>query len=413
MNDPVKRPAVHTHAGRTHAGGTHAGSTHAGNLYHLRPPGPTLRREPVHRLDSTGQPPVEDAPETNPAVLARRRSIRRFAIYSLAMMALFYVSAKLIFRAWRVSDARVAARNWARITSGPAPSAPVPRPAAGQASQTPATPSPEAEAVRKSMFLAKRARALEEAGDFQQAIARYQESIAVWPDQSGVWSQLGRLYLKVRDYPRALSTLQRAVENAPASADILNDFGVACLNSDQPDRAAKLFGDAIEADPEFAPAYFNMALCRLALKDRAGAREFLGRYIEKAPGDPRALREAAALDASAQDFAAAMGYLERALVEAPDWPLLYFDAAATAALMGQTNAAFHYLDQAEPLSSAAEVYRLFISPAFKPLRDSARGREYEKDLLARAREALAAPRTTAATPPRPAEPLSSANAGPR
>jgi len=219
-------------------------------------------------------------------------------------------------------------------------------------------------------------------------VTRYREALDIWPYLTSVWGQLGRLYLRTRDYPRAQIALEKAVENSPGEAALLNDLGVAYLYQGKIAKARDVFDAAMEVDPQFAPSLFNIALCYINQNDAGNARDHLVRYLREKPSDPRALRELAFLDALEKHYQEAMEGLESALSYAPDWPLLYFDAAAVSALMGRPDQAVNYLEKVEPLTDPATVYRLYQEPAFREIRLTELGKLFEQELAKRARERI-------------------------
>jgi tetratricopeptide (TPR) repeat protein len=277
----------------------------------------------------------------------------------------------------------------------------------------PASPAPTAdintEALRRAVFLSKHGESLERSGQVEEAIKRYREALDIWPYLTSVWNQLGRVYLRQRDYPRAQIALEKAVENNPGQAELLNDLGVAYLYQGKTKRARDVLEAAMEVDPGYAPSVFNLALCHIHSNEAGPARDQLVRYLRLQPNDARALRELAFLDALDKRYQDAMDGLEKALANAAEWPLLYFDAAAVSALMGRPDQAVNYLEKVEPLTDPASVYRLYQEPAFREIRLTELGKLFELELAKRARE-----RATETTPAPPApvtsEPISSATA---
>lgn len=362
----------------------------AGNVYHKAERVPRSRVDPVHKLDSAGT--LADRRIPDPARAVTLRNLRRFALFTVGMLIVVFISIRLLMWIWAMKDRE-------NQRTDPVATVPVdnqveqpdknPTP-----QQNPTSPGPrktedlDVEAIRKAVFLAKRAKALAQGGSYDEAIARYKDALEVWPYLTQVWAELGRLYLQTRDYNKAQIALEKAVENDPGSPEILNDLAVAGLYLGQTDKAIKLLDTVIEISPQFASAYFNIALCHLSKSDRKGAREYFDRFLRLKPDDPRALREKAYLDAIEHRYPEALDALEKAIIELPDWALLYFDAGATAALMGRADDAIHFLERALPLSNPAAVYRLYQEPAFKEIRLSEIGREFEKNIAGRVREAM-------------------------
>lgn len=245
-----------------------------------------------------------------------------------------------------------------------------------------------AEIFKRAVFLLNKARGFVASGENEKAIAAFRESLEVLPSQPVAWAEMGRVYMKMKDYWRAQIALEKAVESNP-SADLFNDLGVAYLwQEGKVDRALNMFQTAVDVDPNYAPTYFNRALALLAKNDAKKATESLEQYLRMKPEDARGLRELAVIKARDGRRKEALRDLESAIAQAPDWPLLYFDSAAINALLGQCDTAVRFLEKAEPLSGPATVFKLWQEPAFKECRSSELGKSFEKDLADRARELL-------------------------
>jgi tetratricopeptide (TPR) repeat protein len=244
----------------------------------------------------------------------------------------------------------------------------------------------DGKAARKAVFTARRGKALEASGHYEEAIKRYREALEIWPHLTPVWAQLGRAYLNQKDYAKAQIALQRAIEIDPNSTEAMNDLGVAQLFQNRYDKALELFNASAQLDVQFAPAYFNQALCHLAMSDRTNAWRSLQQYLQFEPGDPKTLKELAFLDAADGRYEDALVNLQKAMVRVTNWPILYFDAAAASALAGKTNDTFNFLQHAESITSPRAVYQMYQEPAFRQLRATERGKNFEQGLAERARE---------------------------
>jgi tetratricopeptide (TPR) repeat protein len=316
------------------------------------------------------------------------RNLRIFGL-ALAGMALLLMLCMLALRViWAIRDRELETPPQASLLGAGSPRtsrAPLPRDPVVSEPARPVAPELDTERIRRAVFLARHAQALEEGGSLQEAIARYREALEVWPHLSAVWGQLGRAHLKAREFAKAQIALEKAVQSSPATAELMNDLGAALLFQGQIARAIDLFEAAVEIDSAFPPSYFNLALCHMARNDRVAARSNLQQYLRLRPHDARALRELAFLDALEGQHEAALRSLDRAMAESPEWALLYFDYAAVCALMGRMDQALAFLQKAEPLSSPRAVYQIYREPAFREIRLTELGKEFERDLAQRAR----------------------------
>ena len=389
------------------------------SLYHKERPVARTRMPaapaPMPQASKATQP-VPPAPRRNepqPGMQHLLRNLKVFGSVFAGMILLLVVSIIALNIIWSVRDQELASEPRAELMPTNAPAGrlavAVPVETGGVSVLTARPVELDTERIRRAAFLAKHAQSLEEGGSLPEAIERYREALEVWPHMNAVWGQLGRAYLRTREFSKAQFALEKAVQGSPGTAGLMNDLGAALLYQGQIPRAIDLFEAAVEIDPLFAPAQFNLALCHMASNDRVAARQMLEQYLRLKSRDARALRELAFLDALETNYEAAMASLERALGEMPDWPLLYFDAAAVSALMGRMDQAISYLQKAEPISSPRAVYQIYREPAFREIRLTELGKEFEHDLASRART-----RMEEEIPPEninpPSEPLVSSSA---
>lgn len=362
------------------------------SLYHKE-------RPPVRsRMDSRFSQPIppSSAPSDRRGPAPGRqyllKSLRVFGIFLVGMVILLVLSIFTLRGIWAIKDREIKRSARATLAQNTATTSVATSSSrtglASTAISEQQLPELDTERIRRAVFLSKHAQALEEGGSLTDAIARYREALDVWPYLNDVWAKLGRAYLKAREYNKAQLALEKAVQGSPGTASLMNDLGATLLYQGQIVRAMDLFEAASEIDPTFAPAQFNLALCRMSRNDRVGARASLQTYLRIKPKDARALREMAFLDALESHYDDAMTSLQHALTESPDWPLLYFDAAAVAALMGRMDQAISYLQKAEPLSSPRAVYQIYKEPAFREIRLTELGKDFEHDLAERARDRM-------------------------
>jgi tetratricopeptide (TPR) repeat protein len=257
----------------------------------------------------------------------------------------------------------------------------------------------DTEAMRRAVFMQKRAEEFLAEGRYQEAITRFQDALEIWPQLTQVWSQLGQVYLTIQDYARARIALERAVESDPGNPHTLNDLGVSFLYLNRLETALELFETVNDIDPRFARAHFNRALVHMARDELDAADAALDAFLRLQPSNAQALKEKAYLQANRRDYEEALTTLRRALASEPDWVPLHIDLAATAALLGRVDEAFHHLDKAEAFTSPAMAYQILQQPAFREIRLTEAGRQFEQQMAERAREVLAASESAAPLPP--------------
>ena len=384
----------------------------AGSVYYRQAPEPrrrTSRRPAVPRNSAAAK--KKNGNLGRAVMLA---NIRTFSLVALFMFGLLSLALIITGRIWQNHQDRVASEGEGLPESAPR------RPSVVLPDRPDLSPTPtlglresavdevprahvrselDTEAMRRAVFMQKRAEEFLAEERYQEAIARFQDALDIWPQLTQVWSQLGQVYLTIQDYGRARIALERAVESDPGNPHILNDLGVSFLYLNRLNTALELFETVNDIDPRFARAHFNRALVHMTRDELDAADAALDTFLRLQPNNAAALKEKAYLQASRRDYEGALATLLRALASEPDWVPLHVDLAATAALLGRVDEAIRHLDKAEAFTSPAVAYQILQQPAFREIRLSEAGRQFEQQLAERARETLAAAESAAPLPP--------------
>lgn len=199
----------------------------------------------------------------------------------------------------------------------------------------------ELEAARKRQEeLKKKAAELEEVrGDFDQAIALYnqgqyeeaiegfQKVIKVDREQPSVWGNMAAAYAKLEQYDKALETYQVAVEMQPENSAFYQNMGsiyasmgevdkarelyekaatlskdlsprdaatnyynmgVTYINSGSNEEAKAALEQAIAIDPTHGESHYQLGVVLLGMGDMEGAIEIWKKYLEISPDGPNA-----------------------------------------------------------------------------------------------------------------------------
>jgi len=119
----------------------------------------------------------------------------------------------------------------------------------------------------------KRGKAWEDKGDQDRALADYDQAIRIDPNSPEAFHDRGLLWGVEGELDSALVDLDRAIRFTFADASIYNDRGVVWCQKGRYDRALADFNQAIKINPNFAVAYINrgMTLQRRGAFDLATA----------------------------------------------------------------------------------------------------------------------------------------------
>ncbi len=164
-----------------------------------------------------------------------------------------------------------------------------------------------------------------EAGDYQKAIANYDEAIRLDPKDDLNYSARGVLYAFLGQYERAIQDYDEAIRIDPQYAEDYNNRGVAYNHLGLSERAIQDFDEAIRLDPKDAIPYYN----------RGNAYLNLGQY-----------------ERAIQDF-------DEAILLDPQYEDAYYNRGVAYAILGQYERAIQDFDEAirlDPLD--ADTYYL-------------------------------------------------------
>lgn len=330
-------------------------------------------------------------PDIKPSMQAKR-SLKIFSFVVLCMAGLLLLSIKWLEHVWSRRD-----RAIMQSVSRPAEAVPAvlsPSTPAVPNLATPAADKPQAQAVQKTgtndgvETIYRWGRVLEEAGELQGALTRYEEALAMDPENPLVLSQAGRLNIRLGRYGDAVALLKQAIAVSDANPDIMNDLGVALTFNGKAAEAVELYDHLLEQHPDYTPALFNKGYAQVQLRDYVSARPLLESYIERRDDDAMALGVLAILELAEENREKALELLDQAIKISPAWPTPYLDAASICAALERNEAAVSYLERALEVASPAEVYQHYKGAAFEALRISELGQGLEKKIAELARKNL-------------------------
>ncbi len=118
---------------------------------------------------------------------------------------------------------------------------------------------------------------------FEDAIARFDEAIAIDPQYVDAYLGRAQAYLELNQPEDAIDDLQTALEMAPRRADIYGALAEAYMEDEQYDRAITAAQTAINLDPDNAQAYNAAGLAHYYMGDVGAASEYFANAIEADP----------------------------------------------------------------------------------------------------------------------------------
>jgi tetratricopeptide (TPR) repeat protein len=371
------------------------------NVYHKQPIQHRTRRDRVVVIDGAAKKP--SGQPLNPDAKADQnihRNIKVFLLVVIFMVGFLFLSIKMLEFLWGKQDRSIMRSGESTQENKPLvtlPIAPPPiitaqiatNPVATQspvASDSPAkTPPENAEKIYRW------GKVLEDAGEFDGALARYREALDVDPGNIMVLSQIGRLTIKLGKYAEAVQALEKAVATASDNPDIMNDLGVAMTFNGQAQEAVSLYDRLLEDFPDYLPALFNKGYALVQVRDYENARPLLTEYIRRKSDDAMAFGVLAVLELADKNYTNALKLLDQAIVVSPTWSMPYLDAAAVCAGMKENDRALDYLARALEFTSPTDIYQQFQSDSFRDIRATEAGVAFQKKIADRARELMKQP----------------------
>ena len=97
-------------------------------------------------------------------------------------------------------------------------------------------------------------------GDYNGAIAKYNEALQYNPKYADAYYNRGTAYQNLQNYNVAITDYNKAIQLNPNNALAYNNRGVAYGKSGNHSAAIANFNKAIELNPNYAPAYYNRGI---------------------------------------------------------------------------------------------------------------------------------------------------------
>ena len=150
-------------------------------------------------------------------------------------------------------------------------------------------------------------------GRVDEALATYRRALEVQPDFPDAEYNLANALLDRGAADEAVGRFETALRSLPDSPDVHNNLGTALATEGRVDEAVREFQRALDLDPESAVAHRNLGDLLAAKGDRAGALDHLRRAVRADPGNGDAhydlgltLLEAGAVDDAVIEFRSAV-----------------------------------------------------------------------------------------------------------
>ena len=157
-------------------------------------------------------------------------------------------------------------------------------------------------------------------GDVAEALAAFENGLALQPGDPFIARELARLHLRLGNEERAVRFAQEAVVGRPSDVEAFLLLSGALLADGQYDRAAEVLNPLIGAYPRLVPVRIQEGVLAARQGRTDAARVALGRALELDPENAAALNELVRLDLAEDDASGARGRADEWLEHRPDDP---------------------------------------------------------------------------------------------
>lgn len=97
-------------------------------------------------------------------------------------------------------------------------------------------------------------------GQYDAALAKFQEADKLLPNEPTTLNNIGLIYKKMNKLDEAEKYYKKALDKFPEYAECLNNLGALKVTQESTLDAALYFRKAIDLKPNYADAYFNLAV---------------------------------------------------------------------------------------------------------------------------------------------------------
>jgi hypothetical protein len=122
---------------------------------------------------------------------------------------------------------------------------------------------------------------LHELKRFDEALASYEQALAVRPDYAEALSNRGTSLHELKRFKDALASYDHALGVLPNYAEALHNRGVTLHELKRFDEALASYEQALAVRPDYTRAHFNEAICRLVIGDFDRGWEKFDRYFNR------------------------------------------------------------------------------------------------------------------------------------
>ena len=199
--------------------------------------------------------------------------------------------------------------------------------------------------------------ALRAAGRLDEAIASYQKALELKPDFASASYNLANAQLEQGKAGDSVESFRRSIEANPNSVEAHNNLGIALANRGDAAGAIAEFRAALAIDDRSVHAHRNLGNMLVDAGQRAEGMSHLERAAQLAPSEPEAIYDIGTILLQDQSFTAAADRFEAALKIRPDWAEAHNNLGIALASQGRIADALTHFERAVELKPSMQDAR--------------------------------------------------------
>jgi tetratricopeptide (TPR) repeat protein len=234
------------------------------------------------------------------------------------------------------------------------------------------TPAPQSENNQKAMEFFQKGNAAFLQGNYEEAIAAYDQAIEYKPDYYQAWSNRGSTLFQRRNYEEALQSYDRALELKSEYPEAWNNRGSVLVKMKQYQDALPSYKKALQLKPNYYEAWKNLGLVWQEMEQPKKAIQAYKKALKIKPDYVDAWYNLAQLLQHLKKHQAALDAYQKVSQFAPEHIDTWYQKARCHALQGNIDLACENLQQA--INRNRDRYKPLAKhePDFQRLQDSDR-----------------------------------------
>lgn len=202
-------------------------------------------------------------------------------------------------------------------------------------------------------------------GFTKEALSHFIYLSKIFPEDSGIYYNLGIVYEKLKELDKAENAYLKAIEFSPKEVDAHYNLGLVYIDKKEYEKAVDCFESVLAQDNKDSNSYFSIGLCYFKEGKLDGAKYYFQRTIELNDEDIYAHFYLGNIYKEQGDDNSAVNEFNKVLEISPDYSWAYFNLASIDYESGDLRSAIEKLEMTLELNpkdiNAYEIYAKILS----------------------------------------------------